>query len=86
MIMFTGKLTKVNELEGALYPNNRDVGEITVGDFIELPKVDCGFVIMNSLTRGLRTSCVREIVSETEEKIVFKTLNSLYELEYKIRD
>lgn len=84
MILYKGKLTKITELDDNTSPNNEPVGEVTEGEFLYLPEEDKPFVIVRNLTSSLRTSKIRKIISESAEEIVFKTLNSIYKLEYEI--
>lgn len=86
MILYTGKLTKVSELEGAQIPNNRPVNEVAEGEFIKLPTTGEYFLIMKGMLKGLKTSMVIDIIDESTNQIVFKTLNSIYKLEYKIKE
>ena len=59
------------------HPNLIDKGYTSNGVVVMKPLVGYSCIV-----GGLRTSTVTEIVSETKKKIVFKTLNSTYKLEY----
>ena len=81
-------LRKLNTLEDAEYPQREKYPDGTertglMWDFTK-PKVGVIFRVMSSkMWSSFHTSEVKEIMSETPEKIVFKTLNSTYELEIK---
>lgn len=62
------------------HPNLIDKGYTSSGVVLMKPIVGYSCIV-----GGLRTSMVTEIVSETKKKIVFKTLNSTYKLEYNER-
>lgn len=59
------------------HPNFIDKGYTSNGVVMMKPMVGYPCIV-----GSLRTSTVTEIVSETKKKIVFKTLNSTYKLEY----
>lgn len=73
-----GVLTKLSDdkFEGN-HPNGFNVGPTARGTVSQKPKVGISCVV-----GSIYTSTVSEIVSEEEGRIVFKTLNSTYELEY----
>lgn len=87
------RITKINELPDALYPNNIPEGQAREG-FVyagesEKPKAGECFIVWGTKTVGLperfservggfRTSTVQEVISDT----VFRTYNSIYQLEF----
>jgi len=73
----TAKITKLSDdkFEGQ-HPNFIDEGYVKEGVFIEVPKVGDNFYL-----HDFRTSIVKEIMSQTEKEIIFKTENSTYKLE-----
>lgn len=81
-------LRKINTLEDAEYPQAEKYPEGTerTGFMWEytVPKIGTQFRVMQSkLWASFYTSEITEILSETPEKIVFKTLNSTYELQIR---
>lgn len=93
--MRTFQITKVEErkdaaikLEDAEKTNPfRDlvyVGRSSTGQFdtIPVPEVDFPFFFeADRMANCLRTSLVKEIIEQTENRIVFKTMNSIYKIE-----
>jgi hypothetical protein len=73
------KLSKIKELENALYPNNIKVGKVYEGEFSHTPKVgECFFMQYNlSEDKWFRSSIVTEIIDEN----TFRTENSIYKFE-----
>lgn len=63
-------LTKKEELVNAQYPNNKEVGNMKVGKFIDYPIIGQPFYV----GCRFRTSVVTEII----DKNTFKTRNSIY--------
>lgn len=57
------------------HPNGIFEGYRQKGRFLNFPTINQYFYI-----GSLRTSPVTEIISETDEEIIFKTLNSTYKL------
>lgn len=51
-------------------------GDVFEGSFENWPEVDKSFVLVNSISGGLRTSTVVEIIGDRE----FRTLNSIYKI------
>lgn len=81
-------LRKLNTLPEAPYPQQDKYpdGSERTGLMWEhtLPKVGEAFYVMASkMWPTFHTSFIEEILSETSEKITFRTLNSTYELEIK---
>jgi hypothetical protein len=78
-------LRKLNTLENALYPQREKYPDGTerkglMWDFSK-PRIGMPFSVKSSkMFSTFHTSTVLEIVSETKDKIIFKTLNSTYEL------
>ncbi len=63
------------------YPDNTIIEGLMWSEFSK-PKVGQVFRVLKSkLYASFQTSIVTEIVEETEDKIIFKTLNSVYELQ-----
>lgn len=81
--VFKGILVKKSDdvFEGK-HPNAIDEGYTFQGFFKEKPTVGLIFE-MQSIQRWFHTSVVNEILSETENKILFTTNNSTYELTIK---
>jgi hypothetical protein len=83
------KLTKIKELPDAEYPNNIQEGETREGHMTDLPKFGDRFTMAVYKKNGIKqtigswfsTSPVTEVVSNTKDEIVFKTLNSIYKVE-----
>lgn len=74
-------ITKISDDKfNGRHPNLIDKGYTSSGVVVMKPTVGYPCIV-----GGLRTSTVTEIVSETKKKIVFKTLNSTYKLEYNVR-
>lgn len=73
------KLTKISDdVFGGFHPNGIDEGYTIIGYYREPPKIGERFFFKGrGLLDHLRTSTVKEIVSESE----FKTENSTYKLE-----
>ena len=81
--MRSGTLTKIDELEYAKVKNNIPIGDSVKGYFFMIPTVGRGFVIQrHNSTRCRLTSMVIEVVESTDKKVLFKTLNSMYELKF----
>lgn len=75
------KLTKLKDDRfNGKYPNFIDEGYWETGDQISELKVGQRFLIQG-WGRYLNTSVVTEILEETEESVIFKTMNSTYKLE-----
>ena len=73
-----GKLTKLSDDKfNGNHPNLIDEGYVSSGVVTMKPVIGHPCIVGH-----LRTSTVTEIISETKKKIVFKTLNSTYKLEY----
>lgn len=73
-----GTLTKMSDDKfNGKHPNNIDEGYVSSGIITAKPIVGYSCVVGH-----LVTSIVTEIISENKKKIVFKTLNSTYKLEY----
>jgi hypothetical protein len=66
-------VTKLEEVENAVVPNNKKVGYQREGKFLKQPTVGEAFYIGDGF-RSFRTSTVTEILSEN----IFRTLNSVY--------
>lgn len=87
-------LKKIGNLEEAVHVQSKQmpVGEVTEGTFYTKPTPGLPFAIFQTEERtedgwliGGRvraTSLVTSIVEETNEKLVFRTLNSTYELNF----
>jgi len=81
-----GKLVKLtdNKFKGK-HPNGINEGHIAEGIFTEFPKVGESFMLFYEKLRAYRyfhTSTVTKIVNESDKEILFKTLNSTYNLEF----
>lgn len=82
------ELYKIETLENAEYPQEEKYPSGTVlktGFMWEhtKPKVGEDFYIYQSkLYSNFRTSIITEIIEETNEYIIFKTLNSKYKVKY----
>jgi hypothetical protein len=77
------RLSKILERDDAEVPGNIKVGEERIGYMIDVPEENHWFLLYDKL--GLprfHTSLVKEILSFSHQEIVFKTLNSVYQLEY----
>ena len=68
------KLVKLAEYEGALHPNNIEVGREEIGYMNEYPKVGELFLIFDG-GRWFHTSTVQEIIDDN----TFRTYNSIYQ-------
>ena len=81
-------LIKLNTLEEAEYPQRERYPNGTertglMWEFSE-PKVGERFcVLAGKLSLTFRTSPVQEILSKTDNSIVFKTINSIYKITWK---
>lgn len=74
-----GILMKLDVSENAEYPDSDAGNTPRHGNFVEKPMVGKGFYLETE--NGLfRTSFLVEILSETENEMVFKTNNSIYKL------
>lgn len=78
-------LTKLNTLPEAEYPQPEKYPDGTERSGLmwehTLPTVGKPFYVLTSkMWDSLRTSPITEILSQTEEEVVFKTLNSTYKL------
>ena len=75
------KLTKLKDDKfNGKHPNFIDEGYWEIGDRISELKVGQRFLIQG-WGRYLNTSVVTEILEETEESVIFKTVNSTYRLD-----
>ena len=68
------ELTKVSESKSPEHPNNRPIGEVTVGTTESKPTVGSRFVVMRTFTNWLITSDVVKIIDDN----TFETYNSIY--------
>lgn len=84
-------LLKLNTLDDAEYPQKEKYpnGTIRIGYMFEHTKPEVGKrfkVHINKLDWHFITSTVTEIISETEDSIVFKTLNSTYKITWETNE
>lgn len=76
------KLTKVtDDYFGGTHPNGIDEGWSQICESESLPKVKFSWYMSTEQYNMFATSAVTEIISETPEGGVFKTLNSTYKWE-----
>jgi len=78
------KLLKILNRTDAMHPNdNVEIGEEKIGYIIDNPEENHWFLLYDKIGLPIfHTSLVKEIMSFTPNEIVFKTLNSVYQLEY----
>ena len=74
------KLTKVWELEDAEVPNNVAEGDVVEGVLMYEPEIGKPIYILRPTGKARRTSIVTEILPANG----YKTLNSVYKIEYVI--
>jgi len=80
-----GKIIKLtdNKFKGK-HPNEINEGHTFIGSFESLPEIGTSFTIIHekfAAYRYFKTSTITKIISQTDNEILFNTLNSTYSLE-----
>lgn len=70
------KLTKIEELEEAQHSNKNIIDFPYIGEEFKSPKIGECYSVLGM--RGIRTSTITELLEDNK----FKTINSIYQIEY----
>ncbi len=73
------RLVKIEERSDATHPNNIQIGEERIGYYFQKPEIGKPFIMRKEEKWGcFITSPITEII----DGFTFKTLNSIYKIEY----
>ena len=77
------KVSKLDEVEGALHPFNKPIGTVRTGMLAHDIKVGGTVMVLKGMSGFFETSEIQRIHKNTDKMTIVETYNSIYKVEYE---